>query len=93
MLRRLAPIGRVSFSMYIFHFIVLDGLVMVFQKFYPALLLRGNLFFVVLYLITVPITFALASISYRLVEKPGMTLGKNLTNKFLLRFGKMPETV
>lgn len=79
----LAKIGEVSFSMYIIHFFVIN----IFNKFYIGALIPISGFytsllnFILLYIIVTLISFALANITYKVIEIPGQNLGRKLIKK------------
>lgn len=79
----LASIGKVSFSMYLFHFAVADMMGVLFHKLSFPLMAGGMIFFLSMFSLTVLITFGIAKISYRFVEQPGIAIGKRLTLKLL----------
>jgi peptidoglycan/LPS O-acetylase OafA/YrhL len=76
----LEEIGRVSYSMYIFHFgfvwYLVPGLNMILGKFIePHLLLLTS------FILAVGSTFWVAKFSYKYIESPGIILGKSLIAK------------
>jgi len=79
----LANIGKVSFSMYIIHFFVIDLL----NSFNASQFIKVTSFpismlnFIIMYLIVFLITFLLSNISYKLIEIPGQDLGRKLIKK------------
>jgi exopolysaccharide production protein ExoZ len=72
-------IGRVSFSMYILHFALLAPVFFTVLTVLRRLNSDFALVFPVYYLVLVGVTFALASITFILVESPFMSLGRRLT--------------
>ncbi len=63
-------VGEVSYSLYLIHFAVLFGS---FLRAATSLVPAGNaLTLMVHFAITFPISFALASVSYRFIEQPGI---------------------
>lgn len=76
----LCRIGRVSFSMYIFHFPVIHAVTDVATRVgrggaNPELLLLGT------YVASVGVTFAVALASEKWIERPGIALGKRLIER------------
>jgi peptidoglycan/LPS O-acetylase OafA/YrhL len=76
----LAEIGRVSYSMYIFHFMfawyLVPGIGLTLKKgILPELLLVCSIFLVT------QLTFAVAKLSQKYIEAPGILLGKTLIAK------------
>ena len=76
-------IGKVSFSMYIIHFFVIQILESLgFVKIIPITNLASSLLnFCMLYLAVALITFLIANITYKLIEIPGQNLGKKIIKK------------
>jgi peptidoglycan/LPS O-acetylase OafA/YrhL len=79
----LAPIGKVSFSMYLFHFAVMSGVHIFFVKIHLLEKIGGNAIFLLLFLFTCFLTYYVAKISYKYIEQPGIRLGKRLVDKFI----------
>lgn len=79
----LAQIGKVSFSMYIIHFFVIQILESLgFVQIIPITNLTSSLLnFCMLYLAVALITFLIANITYKLIEIPGQNLGKKIIKK------------
>ncbi|BES60615.1 acyltransferase family protein [Dysgonomonas capnocytophagoides] len=79
----LAQIGKVSFSMYIIHFFVIQILESLgFVQIIPITNLASSLLnFCMLYLAVALITFLIANITYKLIEIPGQNLGKKIIKK------------
>jgi peptidoglycan/LPS O-acetylase OafA/YrhL len=73
-------LGRISYSLYIVHLIVL---------FYTAYALVGRVPVVVILAVAVVASVALASGCYMVVERPGMALGRHLAGR-ALRTGARP---
>jgi peptidoglycan/LPS O-acetylase OafA/YrhL len=76
----LEEIGRVSYSMYIFHFgfvwYLIPGLKMTLESF-----IEPHLLFLLSFILAVGSTFLVAKFSYKYIECPGMLLGKFLVGK------------
>lgn len=84
--RYIAQIGKVSFSAYLFHFAVLR----VMEATLPARWLDLSGFqaigaFVMVWPVAVLLSFAIAWISYHLLEQPGMAIGKDLIRRLKYR--------
>ncbi|GEC79217.1 acyltransferase family protein [Flavobacterium aquatile] len=75
----LLRIGAVSYSMYIIHFIFLFFSALVSLKF--SQFINKNIILVVMYLLTVMVTFVFASISERYIEKPFINIAKKIIHK------------
>jgi peptidoglycan/LPS O-acetylase OafA/YrhL len=80
-------LGRVSYSFYLFHYPVLDAisLGMVAQEGRDYGTAHALFRQVLLFVLAVPATILVASACYRLIEKPGITLGKILTLRVIRR--------
>lgn len=80
-LKKIILIGKFSFSMYIFHFLILDILSFILNRtiFKMVDISQINLFF--LFLCAVFFTYNFAKISYKLIEEPGIELGKKIIGK------------
>jgi peptidoglycan/LPS O-acetylase OafA/YrhL len=78
--RILEEIGKVSYSMYIFHFgfvwYLIPGLKMNFEGF-----IEPHLLLVLSFTLSVVSTFWVAKLSYKYLESPGILLGKHLIAK------------
>lgn len=83
----LASIGKVSYSMYLIHFIVIFVLIRFkLTKVSEISDFKTFLFnFIAMYLIVAIITFILAGITYKLIEIPGQNYGHKLINKLYLK--------
>ncbi len=83
----LVAIGRVSYSMYIFHFLIVWGLLgLIFEKIgnnvpSQVLLLSG-------YLLAVLMSFGVALISERFVEQPGILFGRWIIDHLRIKFAE-----
>lgn len=71
-------IGEVSFSLYLIHFFVLDVITMLIGN-KIQLQLSSSLSLVVIYGLTLLTSTFLAYISYRLIEQPGIKLGRKIS--------------
>ncbi|HFJ9465744.1 TPA: acyltransferase family protein [Bacillus cereus] len=65
-------LGKISYSLYLYHTIVLFSLIYTFNDVVPIYIIL---------LSTIVISVIVASIAYYLIEKPSMKLGRKLTNK------------
>ena len=73
----LANYGKVSFSVYIFHFLVWHVLELILRRFLISLV-ESNFGFIVLYMLVAVITFGIAKLSYQHIEKRFIRLGEAL---------------
>lgn len=65
-------LGKISYSLYLYHTIILFSLIYTFNDVLPIYIIL---------LSTIVISVIVASIAYYLVEKPSMKLGRKLKNK------------
>lgn len=63
-------LGKISYSLYLYHFIVLIGSIYLLYKILPIWAILSIAFV---------LSFALATLAYHFVERPSITLGKRLT--------------
>jgi peptidoglycan/LPS O-acetylase OafA/YrhL len=82
-MRFLAPIGKVSFSMYLFHFAVVQIVIELLNSFSFHAIAGRSMYHAALYIFGVAASFGVAKISYRFIEKPGIAFGKRVTLKWL----------
>jgi peptidoglycan/LPS O-acetylase OafA/YrhL len=75
----LRRIGELSYSIYIFHFVVIVIANLIYKRYLTEL--NDVIVLIFLFCFTVFFTFLIAQISERLIEKPGIVLGKILTSK------------
>jgi peptidoglycan/LPS O-acetylase OafA/YrhL len=71
-------IGRISYSIYIFHFAVLKWLTVFIPTHYPHLLAHSYLYFFVVTLLVVCFTVPLAWCGYQFIESPAINCSKRL---------------
>ncbi|GBG13837.1 uncharacterized protein NMK_1389 [Novimethylophilus kurashikiensis] len=78
-------LGKVSFSAYLWHFAVLGGLTVLAKNGIDPLSLKtathGFAFFCAFFPFLILVTVFLSTITYRLVERPMISLGNGLLNK------------
>ncbi|MGJ1436856.1 acyltransferase family protein [Sphingobacterium siyangense] len=75
----LREIGQASYAMYIIHFLFASKFILLVFKFFPQVD-NTPMFFVYLFL-TIIFSFISAKILEKIIEKPGIRLGKKLINK------------
>lgn len=81
-------LGKISFSMYLFHFIVLDLCAAIWKRIAfggPVIQL------ILLYSMTLLLSILVSLISYRLIEQNGVRIGSRLIEKLRLRNHAEPE--
>ena len=71
-LRPLVYLGRISFSLYLYHMIIFNSLIQLFGRVWPPSLILGT---------TLVVSLLVAEVAYRSVERPSMTLGRYLTRR------------
>jgi peptidoglycan/LPS O-acetylase OafA/YrhL len=76
--RALVYLGKVSFSSYLLHFLVLKQVTIFIGIYYPELMTYNIIYFVIVTILAFLITVPLASISYHFIEKRAVDLGKLL---------------
>jgi len=81
--RIICYIGKVSFSCYIFHFVVIRIVRQLLRAGYLPFFfeLSAVMKLIIFYLITVGITVLFAFISYRYIEEPGIKLGRRIIRR------------
>ena len=87
-LNLISYIGKVSFSMYLVHFAVLECLKQFAAKYYPipfsSEISINCLYYILLYLILISFSLIISSITYAIIEKQGIKLGNNFLSKIQL---------
>lgn len=78
----LMRLGETSYSLYLWHNLVLAALLMVFIQFD---FIQGGLPFWLLFGFTLVLTIAISELSYEKIEKPGIALGKKFGGMFQLK--------
>jgi peptidoglycan/LPS O-acetylase OafA/YrhL len=81
-------IGKLSFSIYLVHFAVLRLVDVVFPGGFPV---KGNLGMFLGYLLIAEVSILISVLTYRYVEKPGISLGKSLIEKLEAAHGFSAE--
>lgn len=76
--RLLRDFGRISYSAYLLHFIVLTYI----SKIFRHIEMSAELKFIFLYFVVGGITYYLSSWTYRVVELKGMKLGSEISRRF-----------
>lgn len=76
----LQRIGKTSFSMYLIHFLVIR----LYQHtpIYTHFMPEAHFKFIINLIFVVSITYLLSRVSFRLIEQPGMNIGKSLAAQF-----------
>jgi len=80
-LLNLAPLrwlGRVSYSVYLVHILVLDAVMAIVLHFLPRV--HRSVFLEIVLPSTIVATLLLSGFTFRLIEQPGMRLGKRLSS-------------
>lgn len=71
-------IGKLSYSLYITHFLVLNVMESVFEN---GFIISGDGGFIVAYLLILIVSTAISWVLYNLIELPGINLGKNIIRR------------
>jgi len=79
-------IGKLSFSLYLSHFIIIGVLKTALKK---MTFIQGDLYLVMMYVLVLAISVLVSYASYNLIEKPGMNLGKHIIKRY---FSTKPTT-
>jgi peptidoglycan/LPS O-acetylase OafA/YrhL len=74
-------LGRISFSFYLLHFVIMDAEIRLFHAFLPGVYSRPALAYVALAAATLVITIPLAWLTYTCVEQPFIKLGSNIVRR------------
>jgi peptidoglycan/LPS O-acetylase OafA/YrhL len=84
--RAVAAMGNVSFSAYLVHFALIDLVVTRLAWFDPTMSgINAILGFATLYFLIVVMTFAVASVTYRTIEKPMIDLARRIQRRISAR--------
>jgi peptidoglycan/LPS O-acetylase OafA/YrhL len=78
-------IGRISYSLYIFHFAVMTWLYSFFPSQFPQLPAQRYLYFFVFMLATVLMSIPAAWCGYQFIERPAIDLSKRLITRLELK--------
>lgn len=78
----LANYGKVSFSVYIFHFLVWHGLELILRRLSTPFVESG-FGFVFMYLLVAGVTYGIAKLSYEFIEKRFIGMGEAVINRRL----------
>ena len=71
-------LGKLSFSMYLWHFIVLQGLAFIIRRIMPVFPVVQV---ITLYVVAVPVIAFISSVSYNKIELAGIKAGKKIIEK------------
>jgi peptidoglycan/LPS O-acetylase OafA/YrhL len=77
-------IGRLSFSIYLVHFLIIEVLKIAFMKIYFIDSLQNDIKFIFAYLLVILLSCFVSIFTYKVIEKPGINIGKMIINKFNL---------
>jgi peptidoglycan/LPS O-acetylase OafA/YrhL len=77
----LIEVGKVSFSMYIIHFFILDVFHFIFYKFINSFELIPEIQLILIYPTILVLTFLISKLMYEHIEKRGIEAGNNLIVK------------
>jgi peptidoglycan/LPS O-acetylase OafA/YrhL len=71
-------IGRISFSIYLVHFLVIDAMIQIIPNGFIA---NKTLGFGLAFIIAVLLSVVISTFTYRFIEVPGIRLGKYFINR------------
>lgn len=81
-LKPMAFLGKISFSMYLYHMIIIFVLMHVFY---------GKIHISVIWLLAFVLTMIISTVAYYIVELPSMNLGRKLSKKISSKKAKYPK--
>lgn len=81
----LLDIGRKSFSMYVFHFVFAWMLIPRLMKKLDAVLAYPYLNFALSFILTVGLSYAVASLTFKFIEQPANDWGRRIAKRWSLR--------
>lgn len=84
-----AFLGRISYSFYLMHFVIMAGEITLFQKYCPGLFSRPALAYAVLFAAALLGAVPVSWFTYKFVEQPFIRLGSSLVKKLNLAQGKV----
>jgi peptidoglycan/LPS O-acetylase OafA/YrhL len=73
--------GEISYSIYLNHWFVIAVVANLIVWLWPGSTSRSGLFWLLLVSLVVAITIPLSWLTYRFIEKPGMSIGRTLANR------------
>lgn len=73
-------IGKVSFSMYILHFLFLDIIIYIYKKSLFKVILIPEFQLIIFFFTLTAITYLASELSYKYLEKPAINFGKRFIN-------------
>jgi peptidoglycan/LPS O-acetylase OafA/YrhL len=74
-------VGRLSFSIYLTHFMVINLLSRVYDKFNYGFVVEGNIGFILAFSVVMCLSICISYITYNIVESSGIKLGKYIARK------------
>lgn len=86
-------VGKISFSCYLIHFIVIKELYTAINKYFPLIAANSKLNFLLITILAFIFTVPLAYLSYRYLELTAVNMGKKLMTYLDKRAGSNRETI
>jgi peptidoglycan/LPS O-acetylase OafA/YrhL len=77
----LIEVGKLSYSMYLIHFFIIDVVDLIFSKSINHYIQIPEIQLVIMYSAVLVLTFFISKLTYKHIEKKGIILGKNLIVK------------
>jgi len=73
--------GKISYSSYLVHFLVVNQLYIAFSKYFPLITENKYVFFGLLSISSIALTIPAANLGYKYIETPAIDCGRNLIKK------------
>jgi peptidoglycan/LPS O-acetylase OafA/YrhL len=84
-------LGRISFSFYLMHFVIMDAEIRFFQTFLPHLYSRPAVAFVLLFAATLALATPVSWMTYTFIEQPFIRLGSTIVRRLNAVSEKTPK--
>jgi peptidoglycan/LPS O-acetylase OafA/YrhL len=74
-------LGRISFSFYLIHFVLMAGIIQVFQAHLQVIFEKPSLAYVLLFAATLAVATPVSWLTYKFIEQPFIRLGSSLVRR------------
>jgi peptidoglycan/LPS O-acetylase OafA/YrhL len=74
-------LGRISYSFYLMHFLLMVGIIHVFQSSFPADFSKPWLAYILLFIATLVVSIPVSWVTYKTIEQPFIRLGASLIRR------------